>query len=229
MKHVFPIALFFLLSAAGCGHYPRPIGSLQDIKRTAPTEYMIVAQGLPAADWGALGRFAGLEHLGVARDFAPMVTDDHLTALSRCPLPRLRQVSFAYCDNIGDAGFMALGQLKSIEGLQLDRTAITDSGLHGLVSALPHLKGLNLSGCRYVTKQGLLGIAAFSSVSSLGLSLGPLTQADIESLISAMPHVSHWTIRDEGGALAIESLRAVASRYHATVIIIDAHNSARSL
>lgn len=229
MKHGLPLSFAIVLSTLGCGHYPQPMGSLQDIERTAATEHMVVVRGLPVKGWSALGKFAGLEHLRVSRDFAPMVTDGHLTALSGCSLPRLRQVSFAYCDKISDAGFIALGQLKSIEGIQLDHTPITDSGLHGLVSALPRLKGLSLNGCRNITKQGILGISAFSSVSSIGLSLDRLTQPDIENLISAMPHVRNWHIRDEGGVLLIDALRIVALRHRVTVTIIDAHNSARSL
>lgn len=223
------MSLVAALAAGACGHYPRPIDSSRDIKTTAATEYMIVVRGLPLADWSALGRFSALEHLSVAREFAPLVTDAHVVALSRGRFPKLRQVSLAYCDKISDAGFSALGTIKSIECLQLIHTSLSDAGLHSLVSALPQLSGINLSGCERLTRQGILGIAPFTRISSIGVSVGRLSQPDIEALIAAMPHVRYWTIEDADGVLALPRLREVALRHQANIMLVDAHNAAHRL
>ncbi len=229
MKPGVPISVLAVLATSACGHYPQPVNSLRDIKTAAATEDMIAVRGLPPADWSALEKFAALEHLRVSRDFAPTITDEHVIALSRGHFPKLRQVSLAYCEKVSDAGFVALGTIKSIEGLQLIHTSISDVGLQSLISALPRLRGLNLIGCELLTKEGILGIATFTGISSIGVSLGRLSQQDIEALIAAMPHVRHWSIKDSDGVLALPRLRVVALRHQTNVTLIDSRDSARSL
>ncbi len=158
-----------------------------------------------------------------------MVTDAHVIALSHGRFPKLRQVSLAYCDKVSDAGFTALGAIKSIEGLQLIHTSVSDTGLHSLLSALPRLSEINLTGCEKLTRQGILGIAPFTGISSVGVSLGQLSQPDIEALIAAMPHVRNWSIKDADGVLVLPRLREVALRHQANILLVDAHNATHRL
>src|ERR1043166_3036406 len=100
----FTFALTFVVaaSAVGCGHYPLPIHSTRSIYWGSASEYMIVIVSLPLKDWPRLQKFSGLEHLYVAEEMQPKITNDHLKVLSKLNLLKLCDVVFNDCTNITD-------------------------------------------------------------------------------------------------------------------------------
>src|ERR1035437_2885016 len=146
------------LATAGCGHYPAPIRSARDIDRASSSENMVVLVSLPLEDWPKLQKFIGLEHFRVAEEMASQITDDHIKALSRLQMPKLRQVSLAHCSKVTDDGLQALSNIPSIQGLQLIGIGITDRGLRTLATGFPNLIGINIEGCRLLTVNGFLSL-----------------------------------------------------------------------
>src|SRR5438094_5404320 len=85
-----------LLMTEGCGHYPAPIGSARSIWWVSSSEYEVTVWRLPLKDWPKLQKFKSLEHFFIAKAMAPEITDQHIEALSKLNLPKLRDISLAY-------------------------------------------------------------------------------------------------------------------------------------
>src|SRR5262245_18365782 len=96
------------MATAGCGYYPATISSSRDISWTSRTEYMVVVVALPLKDWPSLQKFSGLEHFRVSQETPGDISDEHVEALSKLDLSKLRQVSLAHCRKVTDKGLQAL-------------------------------------------------------------------------------------------------------------------------
>jgi hypothetical protein len=217
------------VSMAGCGNYPAPIRSARDIAGAASSENMVVVVSLPLQDWPRLQKFAGLEHFRVAEEMAPEITDAHVKALSGLPLPVLRQVAFAHCRQVTDAGLEALTNLPAIQGMQLIGTSITDQGMLTLATGFPHLRGINVESCRLVTERGFLSLTNSRTITDVGLSLEPFSQTQIENIISTVSNVTWWTISDPGHKLDKAPVRALGESRKITIQVADENNSVKSI
>ena len=217
------------LVTAGCGQYPDAIRSAHDIDRAAASEKMVVMVSLPLEDWPKLQKFTALEHFRISKEMASQVTDEHVSALSRLKLPKLRQVSLAYCSNVTDDGLQALANIPSIHGLQLIGTSITDQGMNTLASRFPHLTGINVEGCRLLTAKGFLNLTGSTTITDVGLSLDPFSQEQIESMISAIPNVTWWTISDPRHRLDHASLRRLGESRRITIQVVDENNLVKGI
>lgn len=213
---------------AGCGHYPAPIRSAWSITLTPASEHMVVIVGLPLADWPKLAKFRELQHFNIARDYATSVTDDHLIALSKLNLPKLRQVSLAYSSQVTDNGLNALTNFPAIEGLQLIGVAITDRSMDTLVTGFPHLEGVNVEQCRFLSSTGFLALAKSPTIKAVILSLDPLSQPEIEHIIASLPNITRWTISDPSGRLSVESIRRIAWERN-KIFVADKDNFVREI
>ena len=218
------VAMAALLFGAGCGHNPAPISSTWSIALTPASEYMVVIDGLPLADWHRLGKFKDLEHLRVSQNYAKDVTDAHLLALSQLRFPRLRDITLAYCSQVTDNGIRALTNLPAIESLQLIGVGITDEGLKALATGLPHLSGLNVKDCPQLTMAGFLSLTNPTTITRLSLSLEPFSQAELEHLISAV-NMMRWTISDPRHKLDQKSLGRLGDSRGITIAVADENNS----
>lgn len=214
-----------LMAAAGCGHYPAPIHSSRDIDWASSSEYMVVLVSLPLEDWPKLQKFAELEHFRVAEEMAAQVRDDHLIALSRLKLPKLRQISFANCSHVTDAGIEALTNVPSIQGLQLIGVGITDRGMRILATEFPHLTGFNVEGCRSLTANGFMSLTNSKTITDVGLSFDPFSQEQIENIISTVSNVTWWTISDPRHRLDHALLRQLGELRKITIQVVDENNS----
>jgi hypothetical protein len=212
------------LATAGCGHYPAPIRSARDIDRASSSENMVVLVSLPLEDWPKLQKFIGLEHFRVAEEMASQITDDHIKALSRLQMPKLRQVSLAHCSKVTDDGLQALSNIPSIQGLQLIGIGITDRGLRTLATGFPNLIGINIEGCRLLTVNGFLSLTNSTTITDVGLSIDPFTQEQIESIISTVTNVTWWTISDPRHRLNHSSLRQLGESRKITIQVADENN-----
>lgn len=213
------------MATTGCGHYPAPIGSRRDIAWTSASEYMVVVCDLPLKDWPKLQKFRGLEHFNIAGEMPPQITDDHIIALSRLKLPRLRQVSLAHCSKVTDAGLLTLTNLPSIQGFQLIGTSITDRGMQILATGFPKLRGINVEGCELLTVAGFLSLTNSKTMTDVGLSLDPFSQDQIENIISTVSNVTWWTISDPRHRLDHASLRQLGESRKITIQVVDENNS----
>jgi hypothetical protein len=223
------VSAFFLfvvlsLATAGCGHYPCPIRSARDIDRASASEYMVVVVSLPLEDWPKLQKFTGLEHFNIAEEMASQITDDHIVALSRLKLPRLRQVSLAHCSKVKDGGLQALTNFPSIQGFQLIGTGITDRGMQTLATGFPNLSGINVEGCKLLTVTGFLSLTNSKTMTDVGLSLDPFSQDQIENIISTVTNVTWWTISDPRHRLEHASLRQLGESRKITIQVVDENN-----
>ena len=217
------------VSMAGCGNYPAPIRSARDIAGASSAENMIVVVSLPLQDWPRLQKFGGLEHFRVAEEMAPEITDAHIKALSGLTLPILRQVAFAHCRQVTDAGLQALTNLPSIQGMQLVGTSITDQGMLTLATGFPRLRGINVESCRLVTERGFLSLTNSKTITDVGLSLQSFSQAQIENIISTVSNVTWWTISDPGHKLDSAPVRALGESRKVTIHVADENNSVKSI
>jgi hypothetical protein len=200
----------------------------RDIRATPSIEYMVVISGLPLGDWPKLGKFSGLEHFRISLDHSDEVTDAHLLAFSRLNMPKLRQVSLAYCTHVTDLGISYLTNFPAIKGLQLINTGITDEGLSTVATRLHNLDGINVRECRSLTPQGFIGLTN-STVTSVSVSMDMLTQNEFEHIISQVTNVTHWTIADPNGRLNVESLVQLGEKLNRTIHVVDKNNSVRAL
>jgi hypothetical protein len=223
------LALSSLLPEAGCGHYPAPIRSFRDVRRTSSTEYMVVIVDLPLEEWPKLQKFTGLEHFRVAQELAGQITDQHLQALSRLKLPRLRQISFAHCSKITDAGLLSLTNLPSIQGFQLIGASITDRGILTLATQFPALAGINVENCTLVTEHGFLALTNSRTITEVSLSLEPFSQAQIENIISNVSNVRWWTISDPDHKLDEARLRELGTARKITIQVADENRYVHSI
>jgi hypothetical protein len=212
------------LSVTGCGHYPAPIRSARDINLTPASEDMVVVVSLPLEAWPRLGKFSGLQHFRVAGEMAPEVTDNHVRALSRLSLPRLRQVSLAHCQQVTDDGLRALTNIPSLQGLQLIGTSITDRGMLILAQEFPRLQGINLEKCKLVTVRGFLSLTNSTTITDVSLSLDPFSQAQIENIISTVSNVTRWIISDPRHRLDQARLRELGASRKITLQVADENN-----
>jgi len=232
MSHAISTALSVVtlsLVTAGCGHYPEAIRSARDIDRAAASENMVVIVSLPLEDWPKLQKFTVLEHFRISKEMASQITDEHIGALSRLKLPRLRDVSLAYCSNVTDDGIQSLANIPSIHGLQLIGTSITDRGMRTLASQFPHLTGINVEGCRLLTASGFLNLTGSTTITDVGLSLDPFSQEQIESTISAISNVTWWTISDPRHRLDHASLRRLGESRRITIQVVDENNLVKGI
>jgi hypothetical protein len=216
------VALFS--AASGC-HYPGAIRSAHDINWASSSEDMVVLVNLPLEDWPKLQKFARLEHFRVAEEMAAQVKDDHLIALSRLNLPKLRQISFAHCGRVTDEGIGALTNMPSIEGLQLIGVGITDRGVGTLATQFAHLTGINVEGCRLLTANGFMSLTNSKTITSVGLSFDPFSQQQIENIITTVPNVTWWTISDPRHRLDHTSLRQLGESRKITIQVVDENNN----
>ena len=217
------------LGTAGCGHYPAPIRSAHDISGTSSSENMVVVVSLPLQDWPKLQKFTGLEHFRVAKEVAPEITDAHLKALSRLPLPNLRQVSFAYCRQVTDTGLQALTNIPSIQGLQLIGTSIMDRGMLTLATGFPRLRGIDVESCGLVTESGFLSLTNSRTITDVGLSLEPFSQDQILGIISTVSNVTWWTISDPQHRLDQAPLRELGQSRRITIQVADENRFVKSI
>jgi len=235
MKLEFRRWLYAAIVVAGscvvcsCGHYPAPIRSVINIILTKTTETMIVIDGLPLKDWSKLQKFTALEHLFIAEDMASQITDKHLDVLSTLCMPRLRDISFAYCSQVTDNGVQALTNLPSTTSLQLIGVGITDEGLKTLAEGMPHLEGINVCQCRYLTFAGFMNLANSHSIKSVTLSIENLSQEQLKWLILKVTNVTWWTIQDLKGDLDLEPFRVLKKQMNITIQIEDADKCVRGI
>jgi len=214
---------------AGCGHYPAPIRSARDIDRASSSEHMIVIANLPLEAWPKLQKFRGLAHFRVAEEMAAEATDRHVKALSGLKLPKLRQVSLAYCRQVTDHGLQALTNIPSIQGFQLIDTSITDAGMLTLAAGFPNLRGINVERCRLLTERGFLSLTNSRMITDVGLSLEPFSQDQIEHIISTVSNVTWWTISDPRHQLDQERLREIGESRKITIQVADEKNHVRGV
>jgi len=185
---------------------------------------MVVLVSLPLEDWPKLQKFGGLEHFSVGEEMAAQVRDDHVIALSRLKLPKLRQISFAHCSRVTDAGIGALTNMPSIKGLQLIGVAITDRGIGTLATEFPQLTEINVEGCRLLTANGFMSLTNSKTIASVGLSFEPFSQDQMENMISTVPNVTWWTISDPRHRLDHTSLRQLGESRKITIQVVDENN-----
>jgi hypothetical protein len=179
---VLAVAVLSLMTA-GCHHYyPAPIRSARDIDRASSSENVVVVVSLPLTDWQKLQKFTGLEHFRVAEEMALEITDDHLKALSRLDLPKLRQVSLAHCSQVTDAGLQMLTNLSSVQGFQLTGMNITDRSMLTLATQFPSLRGISVERCKQVTELGFLNLTNSRTMTSVRFSRESFSQAQIENI-----------------------------------------------
>ena len=182
---------------------------------------MVVIESLPLEDWPKLQKFTALEHFRIAKEMASQITDEHIKALSRSKMPKLRDVSLAYCSKVTDDGLQALTNIPSIQSLQLIGISITDRGMRTLATGFPHLTGINVAGCRLLTVDGFLSLTNSTTITGVGMSFDPFSQEQIEHIISTVANVTWWTISDPRHRLDQASLRQLGEARRITIQVED--------
>jgi hypothetical protein len=88
---------------------------------------------------------------------------------------------------ITDEALTAIGKLKNLQKLHLERTAVTDAGLKKL-TGLTYLEYLNLYGTK-ITDAGLADLAGLKALRSVYVWQTKVTEAGITALKQALPNV----------------------------------------
>ncbi len=132
-------------------------------------------------------------------------------------LEDLQELSLMFCEGTTDVGFARAGVLGSLRELDISFTAISGSGLQGLID-WPQLESLNLTGCLGVGDADLLPISQMTQLKRLNLtSCVGLTDAGMAHL-SGMTRLTSLALggcihlTDEGIA-SLGSLRNLRSLF----------------
>jgi hypothetical protein len=197
------------LSVSGCGKYPEPLRTAEDIERAPAETEMLSVGALPLADFSRLERFDNVRQLKFYQSDGTGASDAKLKALASMSFPKLRDVSLLNCPFVTDLGLVALTNIPSIELLQLEGTSISDQSLE-IIAAHLHLKGINVANCTNVTFDGISALAEVSSLRELTFSSDNLTQDQVISLISRMKEVQWCSIVDRAGTLDEDAIKRAA-------------------
>ena len=101
---------------------------------------------------------------------------------------------------IDDAGLKALGQIKSLEYLELVMHGITDAGLSGLVG-LENLKEFRIVMCPALRGSGYAAPPLLEKLQDFSAYMMPLTAEAIEGL-SQLAHLQHITFQLDKDSIA---------------------------
>jgi len=99
--------------------------------------------------------------------FPSRITDRGLEILGTLDLPKLRHLSFGYCDHISDVGLAHLATMQQLAELQLQGCGgVTDAGL-AEVAKMKGLSMLDLHGCESISDSGIDSLSSFPSLREL--------------------------------------------------------------
>ncbi len=188
---------------------------------TNENHYALTIGELPLEFYPLLIKFRTTEHIR----FDPKnggASDVKLAAISKLNWLRLRNLGLDGSRGVTDVGLASLKTIKTLQGLGLDQTDITDAGLKEL-AAFPALRGVNVSQCRNVTLRGIESVAALPGLEDIGFSTENLSSAELVHLVRTLK-VRYCGIVDSRWELDIEALKAIA---RASGISLSVHPPAR--
>ncbi|MEO7676527.1 MAG: hypothetical protein ABIV39_07185 [Verrucomicrobiota bacterium] len=168
-----------LLLSGGCSNPPPAPASRFGVSFTSRNNTHLNLDSLPIEDYPALKKFHKLREVQYGT-----ATDEKMEALANVGLTNLRSASLNGSSYISDRGIEALAQIRFMDSLGLEGTAITDRGVD-LIAKRMHPRGVNVAACTKVTVDGLLKLAQSETMESLSFSVGEMMQADLIRLIHA--------------------------------------------
>ncbi len=134
--------------------------------------------GGPAESYAGLATLTHLEHLGV---HGPGVTDAKLAAVGQ-----IRSLQTLVVDRVEatDAGYAALAGLGNMTGLYIARPGpLTDAGLSQALAGMPRLESLQLDGYRRPLATTLGGLPRWQpNLELLRIQYVPVTDADLAAI-----------------------------------------------
>lgn len=165
----------------GCGRTPGPVPLPEHrvvwLQPASPTDASLEAL---AADEQARGQVEALS-------LAPDVTDAGLAQVAR--FPALRRLDLAGCTRVGAGGLARVGEVGTLEALDLwSVPGVNDAGL-AEVARLGGLVTLNLRRCRAVTGCGLAHLGALGELSVLSLGDCPQVGSDALDPVGGMANL----------------------------------------
>jgi hypothetical protein len=209
--HILVLAI--PLTLGGCGPHPTALYSSRDIERAPADTERIIIGFLPINDYPSLSKFKTLKDIDFFTLDGSGATDAKLEALSRVKFDRLEQVSLLNCPAVSDVGIQHLSNIKSIRGMQLEGTSITDKGLEIMASEMS-LTGVNVANCSNVTIRGIsVLIESKSLTNSFSFSLDAVNQEQARALLPRMKKVRYPAIVDPEGKLDGNELEMLAQEH----------------
>ena len=212
------VAILAAVAISGCGKYPEPIGSANDITKVDPSTEMLTIPLLPIEAYPSLAKFSNLRRIDFYHPRGVGADDDRLKVLAQLPLTKLKDISLLNCPAVTDAGIVSLTGIKSLIYLQLEGTTITDAALDAIASKST-IVGLNVANCRHVTTRGLLRAIESEKLESFSFSTENLDQIQVLDLISRFRSVKHCEIVDVAGKLDVETIKNSASAKQVKVVL----------
>lgn len=157
-------------------------GAAHLVSLPALQEADLAATRITDATLELIGRSKTLERLDVSANPWPRITGRGLESLSRCR--KLAWLSVAWSD-LSDMHLAPIGILKSLKGLDLSGTRVTDIGLR-LMERLP-LERLTLCATPGVTNVGMSGLRRMETLKSLELHQTCVDNVGVFDLWTAKP------------------------------------------
>jgi len=216
----------YQLAAIGCAlsclagdiSHPERLSNRRDIEATKPEAEDIDVWNLPLRDYPLLVRFANVRRVELDSREGTFATDDKLRALASLGLTNIAYVTLTNCRLITDSGVRALCGIKSLKGLGLEGTAITDVGCEAMASQA-RLTGVNVANCSNVTLRGIARLAASESLQEISFSADTLTQEEAVGLIGSFKNIRWCRIVDQHGKFDGKAIEGMGSArgIHVTV------------
>jgi hypothetical protein len=179
---------------------------------------MIAITDLPLRDYPLLVKFKKLKSIQYYKEHRSGATDEKLEALAALTFPQLHDIELVAAKSVTDKGIRALSKMKSLTGLSLEGTSITDDACEIIVSKM-HLDGVNVANCGGVTLKGLLSLSKSECLKDISFSADQLTQEEVVRVIKAFKGITWCQIVDPNDKLDKEAIDNLAKAKGITVVI----------
>ena len=207
------ISCVMAFEAAGQGRdtlgnkWPERLHTNRDIQSAKPDVESIDIWDLPIQDYPLLVKFARVKNIMLDSQKGTFATDEKLKALARLDLTNLTGIIMVNCRLITDEGIRALVRIRSLTGLELEGTAITDAACETMSTRMS-LTGINVANCNGVTLEGLKRLAISATLKDFVFSAGKLTQQEVLDLVASFKNVTRCDIVDPQRKLDANAIKA---------------------
>jgi len=219
------IALTLCLTGAGSGvlamggKTPERLSTRRDIQKAKPGVEDIDIWNLPIQDYPLLAKFKSVKQIGLDCSEGTFATDEKLKALAALSLTNVTDIILTNCRLITDKGIRALSKIRSLKGLGLEGTSITDAALKTMASEM-QLSGVNVANCDGLTMTGLRTLATSKTLKEISFSADKLTQDEVLEPINLFRNITWCGIVDPHNKLDVKTIKEKGVEKNIRIVVM---------
>jgi hypothetical protein len=198
--------------------WPARLSTSRDIKGAKPDVESIDIEKLPIEDYPSLAKFTRVKNVMLDSQEGTFATDKNLKALAALDLTNLTGIVMVNCRLITDDGILALARIRSLKGLELEGTAITDAACE-VMGAQMRLTGINVANCNGVTLKGLKALTTSSTLKDVVFSAEKLTQEEVLDLVASFKNVTRFEIVDPHLKLDAKAIKKMGTERGIVILV----------